>query len=245
MVEKKAYFEAHFKKKGLLQPGLSSCYNGTGCQVSENDVLENNSDREEFECVNEDGHCAHFDESPEGSEYPGEYEVTENDRAGPGCSEYHQEYEGTECKGADPGGSEYQQECEVTECEIEGSRVSFSNPQMEPELDDDDGLQIEHVDSENIHQTETACDKFSLVNVESEVEVNQKHNGNAVNADESSHSIDLSPKTKEAAKVDKTKLERLRASSPKVCVPLYVSISTNISLFCSCFHFLISKQFIV
>ncbi|KAF3432195.1 hypothetical protein FNV43_RR26934 [Rhamnella rubrinervis] len=269
VVEKKAYFEAHFKKKGLIQPGLSSCYNGTGCQVSENNVLENNSGREEFEHVNEDGHYAHFDESPEGSDYLGEYEVTENETAGPGCSEYHQKYEGTECEGANPGGSEYQQECEVTEYEIEGSRVSFSNPQMEPESDpgcseyhqkyegtecdradprgseyqqecevteyeiegsrvslanpqvepesdNDDGLQIEHVDSENMHQTETGCDMFSLINVESEIKLNQNHNGNAVNADESSHSIDLSPKTEEAAKVDKTELERLRASSPKL-----------------------------
>lgn len=207
MVEKKAYFEAHFKKKGLLQPGLSSCYVRTGCQVSENDVLKDNGDRKEFEHVNEDGHFAHFDEGPEGSEYPGEYEVTQ-------------------CERADPGDSEYHQECEVTECEIENSVVSFSNALMERELNNDlflDGV-VEHVDSETIHLSEAGSDKFSLVDDESKTQVNQNHNGNALNADESSHSIDLSLKTEEAARVGKTNLERSRASSLKVCFPEHMSL---------------------
>ncbi|KAH7516356.1 hypothetical protein FEM48_Zijuj10G0126300 [Ziziphus jujuba var. spinosa] len=200
VVEKKAYFEAHFKKKGHLQPGLSVCHYGTRCQVSENDGLENNSDREEFEHVDEDGHYAHFDENPQGSEYPGDYEVTK-------------------CERADPDGSEYHQECEGAECEIEDSSVLFSYPKMEPSLTVDDVLWDNVVDcikSETIHQTETGCDKFSLSNDESGIEINKNHDGNAVNADKSSRSIDLSPKTEQEEKIDKPNLERLRTSSPKL-----------------------------
>lgn len=230
VVEKKAYFEAHFKKKGHLQPGLSVCHYETRCQVSENDGLENNGEREEFEHVNEDGHYAHFDESPESSDYHGDYKVTE-------------------CESADPDGSEYHQECEGTECEIEDCGVSFSNPNMEPSLNGDDVLQDNAVDcikSENIHQTETGCDKFSLSNDESEIEVNKNHDGDAVNADESSRSIDLSPKTEQAGKNDKTNLERLRTSSPKVCIPKNIfQYKTDTSLCCSSFYFLIGQTFIV
>nr|POF12518.1 protein wvd2-like 7 [Quercus suber] len=73
VIEKKAYFEAHFKKKGLLLPNSSECCSGPEYQTSENDILES---REEFERVNEGSHYAHFDESPEGSEHHAESEVT-------------------------------------------------------------------------------------------------------------------------------------------------------------------------
>ncbi|KAF3967364.1 hypothetical protein CMV_008629 [Castanea mollissima] len=83
VIEKKAYFEAHFKKKGLLLPNSSECYSGSEYQTSENDILES---REEFEHVNEGSHYAHFHESPEGSEHHAESEVTGCGMVKPGVS---------------------------------------------------------------------------------------------------------------------------------------------------------------
>lgn len=79
VTEKKAYFEAHFKKRALLSQSLSECQTGTEYQTSENDVMENIGYREEFE--HEEGiHFANFDGSPGGSGHHGDCEVTECER---------------------------------------------------------------------------------------------------------------------------------------------------------------------
>ncbi|BBG94544.1 Targeting protein for Xklp2 protein family [Prunus dulcis] len=75
VIKKKAYFEAHFKKKGLPKPNLPECHHGTDYQVCENDVLESGAYREEFEHGNEGSSCAQFDESTDGSEYHGDCSV--------------------------------------------------------------------------------------------------------------------------------------------------------------------------
>ncbi|ONI31668.1 hypothetical protein PRUPE_1G324700 [Prunus persica] len=75
VIKKKAYFEAHFKKKGLPKPNLPECHHGTDYQVCENDVLESGAYREEFEHGNEGSSYAQFDESPDGSEYHGDCSV--------------------------------------------------------------------------------------------------------------------------------------------------------------------------
>ncbi|XP_034200280.1 protein WVD2-like 7 isoform X5 [Prunus dulcis] len=75
VIKKKAYFEAHFKKKGLPKPNLPECHHGTDYQVCENDVLESGAYREEFEHENEGSSCAQFDDSTDGSEYHGDCSV--------------------------------------------------------------------------------------------------------------------------------------------------------------------------
>uniref|UniRef100_A0A5B7AQF1 Protein WVD2-like 7 n=1 Tax=Davidia involucrata TaxID=16924 RepID=A0A5B7AQF1_DAVIN len=86
VTEKKAYFEAHFRKKALLSQSSSECQTGTENQTSENDFSENGGYKEEFEQVNEVSHVAHFDENLDGSEYGGDCEVMECGREDAGNS---------------------------------------------------------------------------------------------------------------------------------------------------------------
>ncbi|XP_024197379.1 protein WVD2-like 7 isoform X3 [Rosa chinensis] len=78
VIERKAYFEAHFKK-GLPRPNLAECYRGTCYQVGENDVSESDDAyREECELENEGSSYAESDDQrSEGSVYLGDFEVTE------------------------------------------------------------------------------------------------------------------------------------------------------------------------
>ena len=74
VTEKKAYFEAHFKKRALLSQSSSECQTGTEYQTSENDVMENIGYREEFDHDEEGIHLANVDGSH------GDCEVTECER---------------------------------------------------------------------------------------------------------------------------------------------------------------------
>lgn len=75
VIERKAYFEAHFKKKGLPRPNLADCsYSGADNRVRENDGLESD---DEFEHGNEGSSYAESDERSEGSVYLGDFEVAE------------------------------------------------------------------------------------------------------------------------------------------------------------------------
>lgn len=76
VTEKKAYFEAHFKKKALLRQRLSECQNGTECQNVENECLENMDYVEDFDNFSGEIHFTHSEESPDGWEYDGECAVT-------------------------------------------------------------------------------------------------------------------------------------------------------------------------
>ncbi|XP_043703013.1 protein WVD2-like 7 [Telopea speciosissima] len=67
VTQKKAYFEAHFKKKALLHQASSGDQNGMECQTSENGNLEY-MNSEEFEHANIGSHSIHYDESPHDSD---------------------------------------------------------------------------------------------------------------------------------------------------------------------------------
>lgn len=64
VTEKKAYFEAHFKRKALLSQSSSECQDGIERQNSENESSENLGSQEEFEHLNEDRHMNGCDASP-------------------------------------------------------------------------------------------------------------------------------------------------------------------------------------
>ncbi|PON78755.1 TPX2, C-terminal [Parasponia andersonii] len=219
VIEKKAYFEAHFKKKGLLRPDSFEYHSVTEYQGSENGVSDRNDWREEFEHANEVGHYSHFDESPEGSEYHGEYEITECDRVDPCHQMYHNVYELTKCEGQDHTDQEYHGDYEVKECERldhgdlenhdeydvteykgEGSLVSFSNPLTQPAMNESDVLlDSVAVDANSeAHKPETGCDKFSSMRDESQTRVYQQLDDNAVKAD---------AKIEQAGKVEETFFE--------------------------------------
>ncbi|XP_077220385.1 protein WVD2-like 7 [Tasmannia lanceolata] len=81
VIEKKAYFEAHFKRKALLREASSECQNEVDEQTtSENEILDHMNYMEEFEeHGNEGAHFAHYDESLDGSDEH-KYEVMEFER---------------------------------------------------------------------------------------------------------------------------------------------------------------------
>ncbi|KAF7133397.1 hypothetical protein RHSIM_Rhsim09G0097700 [Rhododendron simsii] len=77
VTEKKAYFEAHFRRKALLSQSSSECQNGIDYQTSENNESENMVFREELEHNDEGNHHIRFDKSSVGSDCGGEREVME------------------------------------------------------------------------------------------------------------------------------------------------------------------------
>ncbi|OVA11904.1 TPX2 [Macleaya cordata] len=84
VTQKKAYFEAHFKKKALLRQA-SECQDGIDSieyQTSDNDLTDHISYMEEFEHSNEGAHYEHYDESQYGSDDHGECEVMGCEREG-------------------------------------------------------------------------------------------------------------------------------------------------------------------
>lgn len=217
VIEKKAYFEAHFKKKGLRRPDSFEYYGGTEYQVSCNGISDRSDCREEFDQnANEGLHHPHFYESPEGSyDYHGEYKATEHERED---KEYHGDYEMTECEREDHGDQEYYRGCEVKECEREDSGVSFSNPLKEPAMSDSDVLLDGVVQSANFesHQTEISCGNCFSASDESQTRVDQNQNFNAEkDDDESSCSVEF-PKTEKAGKVEETSFETQQTSYQKL-----------------------------
>ncbi|KAL0000194.1 hypothetical protein SO802_019796 [Lithocarpus litseifolius] len=205
VIEKKAYFEAHFKKKGLLLPNSSECYSGSEYQTSENDILES---REEFEHVNEGSHYAHFDESPEGSEHHAESEVSGCGMEKPGVSFSAPRMESVlnnadnliDGNAADVNAGETHQ--------AESGCDKFRSVNDEPEIKGNHNLNGDDLNADE------SCK--ALVHEKLDIEVNQNLDCDAVNADKSPKGIDQSPKTGPAVKVDKTSLENWRTPSPKL-----------------------------
>ncbi|KAK4430298.1 protein WVD2-like 7 [Sesamum alatum] len=88
VIEKKAYFEAHFRKKGIL--GLSSpgSQQGTEYQTSENDVSEKMGYDEEINHMSLETDSQCFDKSLDGSVHGREHEVMEYDTGVLGTSTF-------------------------------------------------------------------------------------------------------------------------------------------------------------
>ncbi|KAK6931042.1 TPX2, C-terminal [Dillenia turbinata] len=75
VTEKKAYFEAHFRKKGFPLQILAESRRGTVLQTHGDNVLDNLDDRYEYDHVDDDSQLAHFDGSPDSSDYQGECDM--------------------------------------------------------------------------------------------------------------------------------------------------------------------------
>lgn len=77
VTEKKAYFEAHFKRKALLHAASSECQDGIENLTAENVILHDMTYMGEFEELDNEEICyVHHDESPTGSDEH-EYELIE------------------------------------------------------------------------------------------------------------------------------------------------------------------------
>ncbi|KAL0296638.1 UNVERIFIED_CONTAM: protein WVD2-like 7 [Sesamum radiatum] len=77
VTEKKAYFEAHFRKKGFLGLNSLECQNETEYQTGENDISEEMGNDEKINHMNGVNQSAPFDEIMDGLVHEGEHEVTE------------------------------------------------------------------------------------------------------------------------------------------------------------------------
>lgn len=207
MIKKKAYFEAHFKKKGILLPGsFDGGQNGGEYQNCENDDFEildhgeeddnldgswnyslcddgalKKEDSEEFDNRNDGNHHTLFDESLEVSEYHGE--------------------------------------CEVMECARENPVGLTSESQVEAALDDSNVLaEGAHGDvkPEEAHENETVNNELHLINDRQEMEIKEILNDNSATVDDTSAPMDLSLRSGTTKDIDKTNAAYQQNTSPKV-----------------------------
>ncbi|KAK4423461.1 protein WVD2-like 7 [Sesamum alatum] len=98
VTEKKAYFEAHFRKKGFLGVSSPECQNEREYQTGENDISEEVGNDEDIDHMNGVTHSAPSGEITNGLVHGGEHEVMECETQGFGTSfSDHQSELETDC----------------------------------------------------------------------------------------------------------------------------------------------------
>ncbi|GLT99894.1 hypothetical protein SLE2022_173000 [Rubroshorea leprosula] len=243
VIEKKAYFEAHFKKKGIRFPGSSEVHYGRGNQTSEIDDAENEGYRDESDNVNEVdcrdqfdknsldevGCREEFDHRNEGSpfDYDYENEWAKFDHPNEGGQygnenenvQFDHEIVGGRCASFDKSHecSEHRREGEVIECEREGDRALSSNIQVEAAEVNADivvGDFSKVVEDEETDQSGIGFGK-PLKYDEPEKEVEQNLNDSMVHVDESFKSIDSSSKSGRVWEADAAGLDDQKNIAPK------------------------------
>lgn len=202
VIEKKAYFEAHFKKKGMRLPGSLEGQNGREYR-SENEGYKGDDDS-----VNGSSNYAQFDEgvleSGDYTEFDDGYTGGQFDNAND-INQYAHFDES-------PEGSEYRREYERMEYEKEDHAVLSSESQMEAASDNvlvEDVL--EDIKPQEAHQTETESDN----NERQEIVIKENLNGITANGEESCRPIDLSPKCG-TTEIDQTTAVHQKNLSPKL-----------------------------
>ncbi|KAH9746444.1 protein WVD2-like 7 [Citrus sinensis] len=229
VVEKKAYFEAHFKRKARLVQEQSECGNAVEYHAGENDVLENERCvddydngsnhydrydkgspesmvyRKDFDNGNERSHSYHFDENV--SEYENRIVGFDNENEG---SQFDNANENNQFSHFDesPEVSEYHGEYDFVGCEREDPSVLPAESQMGAALDSANVVP-EDVSPEEMHVTKSGCSKLLLGNDEPDIESNL--NVHAVDVGESSNPMDLSPKNGTVSKGSKATKGRLNS----------------------------------
>ncbi|KAK7368215.1 hypothetical protein VNO80_10239 [Phaseolus coccineus] len=196
VIQKKAYFEAHFKKKGIFgiipstaQDGLS--YRATG----ENDGSEGIGKQEDFESNNDQ--YVPFDEMSqkefeldEGDHYLEIDRRSEEDLVPIEENNYIQFRE-------IPGSSNYHGQCGMNEYEKEETitypKLSFSSLQMESVINNSNRLEDASKKNSTLdeaRQSENETSNILLANEETVIEV-EKHDDVTVNTNESSISMSI------------------------------------------------------
>ncbi|XP_022726395.1 protein WVD2-like 7 [Durio zibethinus] len=228
VIEKKAYFEAHFRKKALLLQGSSEDQNAVEYQTCESDAVENEvynqtgeNDAAENEGYGDESnslckgsHYNHFDEKSLDDVDYGEDICYGNE----GSLFYH-ENEGNKfdhakedslcaCFDKSPQDSEYHGEGALTECgrEYPGVLSAHETHVLVPG----------DVKAEETHQSEIGCDEPLISNNKPETEVEENLDDDAVNIDESFKSRDPSPNNEITREVGTTNLEIRQNHSPKL-----------------------------
>lgn len=242
VVEKKAYFEAHFKRKARLVQEQSECGNAVEYHAGENDVLENERCvddydngsnhydrydkgspesmvyRKDFDNANERSHNYHFDENV--SEYENRIVGFDNENEG---SQFDNANENNQFSHFDesPEVSEYHGEYDFVGCEREDPSVLPAESQMGAALDSANVVPAD-VSPEEMHVTKSGCSKSLLGNDEPDIESNL--NVHAVDVGESSNPMDLSPKNGTVSKGYKSSSDSRPIHSPKVWI--YISFGS-------------------
>ncbi|KAJ9548994.1 hypothetical protein OSB04_021537 [Centaurea solstitialis] len=159
VTEKKAYFEAHFRRKALLKQNSSESHDGGEFPTSSNNDLH---DLEESSNGNEDAPYAYFGESP-CSSGPSEYnKETEIKQHGKGHVEalYAENGNGSRhvtCFDESPYNSGYDEDSIIQECESQNYEFLSAATQDEPvtNIFDFSVSVPEHVKIDELHQSET------------------------------------------------------------------------------------------
>ncbi|KAJ6721254.1 PROTEIN WVD2-LIKE 7 [Salix viminalis] len=242
VIQKKAYFEAHFKKKGILRPDSLDGLSGRGCQNCEDDEYgllgQGEEDDSNGSCnyshreddVLERVDCDEFDGGIQGDQF--DHVNDESHRAcfdeSPEDSEYYGQLEVIECGREDP--IVLSSESPPMEAALDDANVlvkgvdgpvvlSSESPPMEAALDDANVL-VKVVDGyakhEESHQIETGLDESHLSNDKQEMEMKDNLNDNAAKIDESSVTNALSPKRGTAKDLDNTSPVHQQNLSPKL-----------------------------
>lgn len=241
VVEKKAYFEAHFKRKALLLQDSSECESARGYHADENDVLGHEVYIDEFnnvvegndydqydETAFENMDCrAEFDNRKEGSHFDEnvsqtEICVEEFDDGNEG-SQFDYANEDNQYFDESPEGSKSREEF-LVECEREDPLVLPAESQVEAALGNADIVLhsvTEDVNPEKTNQIETGRNKSLSSNDEPEMDLKGDLNGDAVDVEKSSKPIDFSPESGMTGEVDKASSEHRLIDSPKVWIYIY------------------------
>uniref|UniRef100_A0A2P2NY24 TPX2 C-terminal domain-containing protein n=1 Tax=Rhizophora mucronata TaxID=61149 RepID=A0A2P2NY24_RHIMU len=203
VIEKKAYFEAHFKKKGIRFPGS---FDRKEYQSRENDVSENVGCEGEDDDVNGNRNYAQSDQrvkEDDRGKFNGQFEYVDDGN----CRNHFDE---------SPEGSEYHADCEMVLCEREDGGVSSSESQMESALRNSnfsvEGA-LEEPKPKEAH-FETECGKLHLNNDKREAEKKELFKDDAANSDKPSRPSVSSTESRTAGKVYKT--SALHQQTPKL-----------------------------
>ncbi|KAG4208287.1 hypothetical protein ERO13_A03G121700v2 [Gossypium hirsutum] len=223
VIEKKAYFEAHFRKKALLLQGSSEGQTGGEDQTCENDAVENEGYREYqlvenhaaenkhseegSDSLSKDSHCDHFGENGlDNADYREDF-CCGNGNEGNQSGDAN---EGSLCAHFDNGleDSKYHTEGALIECGLEypGGLYTYETHVLVPR----------DVKPEESPESEIGCDTPLFSNDKPDKKVEENHDDNAVSIDESFKSKNPSPCSGTTGEVDPPKLEIRQNHSPKL-----------------------------
>ncbi|MCL7033808.1 hypothetical protein MKW94_021016 [Papaver nudicaule] len=156
VTQKKAYFEAHFKKKALLRQA-SECQNGTECQTSDSDFLDHMEDYEQSNAETS------YDYEQSNAETSYDYEHSN--------AETHYDHEhsnvGTSYAQCDESidGSDDHEECAVMLCEREYEKIALEFG-IEPTIENPEIVcydDSEHNEPAEVHRNHIECEPSELV----------------------------------------------------------------------------------
>ncbi|XP_028758988.1 protein WVD2-like 7 [Neltuma alba] len=254
VIEKKAYFEAHFKKKGLLGFNIPVSQDGSDQTTSENDGSERISNQEDFES-NENVHGVHFDRRLQEDFEPIEddqfvqFDQRSLEDFEPIVDDHYDQYEQRSFEdfgpdedgdrilfdegpaGSDPNGGNGETGYEKEDLVTEGPRVSSSNQHMEFAINNYDVLE-DAIDNTRILDEAPKPENETSSTISADdttvVEVKRDHD-DTVNNDESLRTMNATEPTRG---VEQAAMNDPPSPSPKETKPEHglSSVATTVQV---------------